>query len=415
VKKRRTSTLKATAFGLVLSAGIAAIIGSGGGGDVIPPFWSPAGIVVDDFDADGRVDVAVAASYIAGPPPHPGYIRVYRQGTDGSYGGPVDYRIGPDPWGLSAGDIDGDGWTDLIAATPLAVAPENNVINDSGEISILRQDGANPGTFLGSQRVFTGGAANDAAIGQLSGDALADIVVADGVAINGRALLLKQDPALPGSFLSPVSLLLGAGHGSDDLAIGDVDGDGRDDIVLAAYDIVAVFYQNASGGFDPVQQLSAGKRVSGVALADLDGDTRTDIVVANAGNAPDGSLGESTVTILLQLAAGNFTASNIAIADGARRVAIADLNDDTFPDVAVISIVFQSQQPSRVSVLLQSATTPGQFAVSGVYDGPFLGTFIATGDINNDTLNDIVVNDGPVVLLQRASAKGTFEPVQSLP
>ncbi len=413
--KRRTSTLKVTAFGLVLSAGIAAIIGSGGGGDVIPPFWSSAGIVVDDFDADGRADVAVAAAYIAGPPPHPGYIRIYRQGADGSYAGPVAYRIGPDPWGLSAGDINNDGWTDLVAATPATVPPEVGVINDSGEISILRQDGANAGTFLSVQRLSTGGSANDAAIAQLSDDTLADIVVADGVYLNGRALLFVQDPDAPGFFLLPASLLVGTGHGSEDLAVGDVNGDGRSDVVLAAHDLVAVFYQNAGGGFDPVQTLTAGKNANGVALADLDGDMRTDIVIANAGNAPDGGTGDATVTILLQLAAGSFTASNIAVADGALRVAIEDLNDDTFPDLAVISLVYQSQINSRISVLLQSAVTRGQFTVAGVYEGPFTGNFIAAGDINNDTLNDIVVNDGPVVLFQRASAKGTFDPAQSLP
>ena len=47
----------------------------GGGGDsgdvVIPPFWSRGGIVVADFNGDGRDDLAVAATYIAGPPPHP--------------------------------------------------------------------------------------------------------------------------------------------------------------------------------------------------------------------------------------------------------------------------------------------------------------------------------------------------------
>ena len=413
--KRRTSTLKVTAFGLVLSAGIAAIIGSGGGGDVIPPFWSSAGIVVDDFDADGRADVAVASAYIAGPPPHPGYIRIYRQGADGSYAGPVAYRIGPDPWGLSAGDINNDGRTDMVAATPATVPRQVGVINDSGEISILRQDGANAGTFLSVQRLSTGGSANDAAIAQLSDDTLADIVVADGVYLNGRALLFVQDPGAPGFFLSPASLLVGTGHGSADLAVGDVNGDGRSDVVLAVNDLVAVFYQNAGGGFDPVQTLPAGTNANGVALADLDGDMRTDIVIANAGNAPDGGTGGATVTILLQLAAGSFTASNIAVADGALRVAIEDLNDDTFPDLAVISLVYQSQINSRISVLLQSAVTRGQFAVAGVYEGPFTGNFIAAGDINNDTLNDIVVNDGPVVLFQRASAKGTFDPAQSLP
>lgn len=394
---------------------LAACGGGGGDADIIPPFWSEGGVVVADFDADGRVDVAVAAAYVAGPPPHPGYVRVYRQSTAGTFDAPVDYRVGPDPGGLSAGDLDGDGRLDLVAATSMTAAPRINTISDNGGISILRQNATQAGSFLSSQWLDTGGGPTDAAIAQLTSDGLADVVVADGVLLNGRALLLAQNAALPGTFLAPVALLAGSGNGSDDLAVGDINGDGRTDIVLAAYNVVAVFYQNASGGFDPVVSLSAGMRVEGVALADLDGDGRTDIVAANAGNAPAGGTGGASITVLRQTAPGNFTGTNIIVPDGARKVAIGDLNGDGFPDLAAVSLVFQSfDTPSRVSVLLQSSLNRGQFSVSGVYDGPFSGYFIAIGDINNDGLNDIVVNDGPTVLLQRATAVGTFDSAHSL-
>jgi len=397
-----------------------ALTACGGGGgeksaDVIPSFWSPGGVVVADFNTDGRVDVAVAAAFVDGPPPHPGYVRVYHQAATGTFDAPVDCAVGPDPWGLSPGDVDGDGRLDLVAATPTTVAPQINVIGDSGGISILRQDPALPGSFLSSQWLDTGGAATDAAIAQLTSDGLADVVVADGVLVNGRALLLAQSIALPGTFLAPVPLLAGTGNGSEDVAVGDVNGDGRPDIVLAAYNVVAIFYQNAGGGFDPVVFLAAGLRVEGVALADLDGDGRTDIVAANAGNAPDGGTGGASITVLRQMLPGNFTGTNIVVPDGARRVAIGDLNGDGFPDLAAISLVYQLPDiPSRVSVLLQTSLNRGQFALSGVYDGPFSGNFIAIGDINNDGLNDIVVNDGPSVLLQRATAKGMFDPARPL-
>jgi len=391
----------------------------GGGGsktpDVAPSFWSPSGVVVSDFDADGRVDVAVAAAFVNGPPPHPGYVRVYHQAANGTFDAPVDYAVGPDPWGLSAGDVDGDGRLDLVAATPATVAPQINVIGDSGGIALLRQDPARAGSFLSSRWLDTGGAATDAAIAQLTSDSLADVVVADGVLVNGRALLLAQSATLPGTFLAPVALLAGTGNGSEDLAVGDVNGDGRADIVLAAYNGVAIFYQNAGGGFDPVVSLAAGLRVEGVALADLDGDGRTDIVAANAGSAPAGGTGGASITVLRQTFPGNFTGTNIVVPDGARRVAIGDLNGDGFPDLAAISLVYQLLDiPSRVSVLLQSSLNRGQFALSGVYDGPFSGNFIAIGDINNDGLNDIVVNDGPTVLLQKATATGMFDAARPL-
>ena len=400
---------------LLVVLAIVTTIGSGGGDVEIAPFWTAGGIVVEDFDGDGRADIAVALSYVDAPPPHPGYVYVYRQTAYGTYAAPDTYPIGPDPWGLSSGDINNDGRLDLIAATPASAPLPAGATSDSGQVSILRQDAINAGSFLPFQAVATGGSATDAAFGLLNADTLPDVVVADGVLANGRALLLAQNPASPDSFLSPVSLLVGAGHGSEDVAVGDVNGDGLSDVVLAAGDLVAVFYQKAAGGFSPVQTLNAGKHVSGVALADLDGDTHVDIAVANAGNAPDGGTGESFVTILWQLTVGSFTAINIPVADGARRLAIADLNDDTLPDIAVVSIVYQSRLPSKVSVLLNQITLPGTFVVTGVYDGTVNANFIAVGDINNDSLNDIVLNDGPTVFFQQPAAVGTFTVGQSLP
>ncbi len=403
----------ACAAAVVVAASLAAC--GGGGDDAIPPFWSYAGIVAADLDGDGRVDVAVATRYIAGAPPHSGTVDVYLQTALGAFQAPAQYAVAPDPWGLSAGDFDGDGRLDLIAATPSTLPPEVNAVTDSGVVSILRQDAANPGRFLPAHQAATGGAAQAAAIAQLTSDAFADVVVADGVLVNGRALLLAQNPAQPGTLLAPEALPIGAGRGATDVAVGDLDNDGLPDVALAATDTVALLRRNAGGGFDPSVLLAVGLRPQGIAIADIDGDTRLDIVTANAGNAPAGGVGGASVTLLLQTTAGNFSRTDIPVADGARRVAVADLNDDGVPDLAVVSMVYQAiGEASRVTVLLQSSSTRGQFGAGTLYMGAPVASFIAAGDVNGDGLNDIILDDGPSVLLQRASGPGTFGQIQPL-
>lgn len=410
------SFIKRCHRGVLLTVMALSACGGGGGGDaVITPFWNRSGLVVADFNGDGRDDVAVAASYIAGPPPHPGYVEIYLQSAVGVFDAPVRYPIGPDPWGMSAGDANGDGRLDLVIATPNALPIQPDTISDSGGISLLLQAAAQPGRFLASQWLATGGMADDAAIAYLDDDAWADLVVADAVSVNARALLLRQNPVVPGTFLAPVSLPTGSGGGSDDVSVADINGDGRTDIALAAQDSIVVFYQKATGGFEPAVVFAAGINTQGVAVADVNGDGRADLVAANTGNAPSGGTGGASVSILLQSSPGIFVATQIPVADGARRVAIGDLNQDGIPDVAVVSMVYQDQySPSRVSVLLQSAVSRGQFTVAGVYTGPEPGSFIAIGDMNGDGRNDLVVETDPSVLMQSASAPGTFEAVRTL-
>lgn len=408
---RDAMTIRGRTRAILLPAALVLLLNGCGGSDddLIPPFILESGIVATDLDADGRMDVAVAVTYIAGPPPHPGYVDVYLQTQPGVFQPPVRYAISVDPWELAFGDIDADGRPDLVAATPTSVPPQPSQPGTTGAVSILRQDPAAPGRFLASQRLHTGGVADAAAVGEFTADAFPDIVVADAVIVNARGLLFAQDAAQPGTFLAPVTLPIGAG-GANDVAIADLDGDGRQDVAFAigAANVVALFHQNAGGGFGPAILLPAGLRPQGVEVSDIDGNGRMDVITANAGNAPDGGTGGAGVSLLLQTTPGSFSRSDIVVADGARGVAVSDLNTDGIPDLAVISMAYSSQALPRVTVLLQSAAVRGQFPAVGVYDAPFGANFIAAGDANADGLNDILVNDGPSAFLQQAGAPGTF-------
>lgn len=390
--------------------------GAGGdGGLPITSYWVQAGLVVADLNIDGLDDVMVASSYVAGAPPHPGYVEVYMQMAPGLFHDVQRFATAPDPWGLHAGDLNSDGWLDLVAATPASLPIQADLPNDSGGVSLLIQNPSTPGQFLPSRWLATGGAAQHAAISYLNNDGLADLAVADGVLVNARALVYTQSPIAPGSFASPVTLSTGGLRGTTAVVTHDLNGDGRNDIVLAATDSVVVFYQSPLGGYEPALVLSAGLAVSSVAVADLDGNQRPDIVVANAGLAGSGGTGGSSLSILLQTGPGVFSANTLAMPDGTRQVAVGDLNNDGLPDLAAISLVYQAQDlPSQISVVLQSGVVPGQFALHQRQEGPQSANFLALGHANGDALTDIFVNAGPAVLLQSSSTPGSFAPPQAL-
>ena len=366
------------------------------------PYYADAGVVVADFNGDGLPDVAVAQEFVNGTEPEPGSVAIYIQTAPGKFAAPVRYAIGPEPWAMAAGDLLGSGKTDLIVAIPTQGAPA------TGAISILRHDAARPGAFLAALTVGTGGGADAVAIGDVTGDSRADAVLADGSTVSARAVLFAQNPANPGTFLAPQSLGLGANRGSNDVAIHDMDGDGRSDIVLATSDGVAILYQNASGGFAAPVLLPAGINPQGIAVADVDGDGRPDIIVANAGYAPLGGVGGASVTILLQKVAGSFTASSVTVPDGAVSVVVADLNHDGVPDIAVLSSSYDAPAPSQISILVQSSTSRGSFTLSGSFKANAATDFFAAGDVNGDGYTDLVVNNPPSVMIQQTSAPGTF-------
>lgn len=145
--------------------------------------------------------------------------------TAGTFLAPVDFTTGADPVAVKIGDIDGDGHLDILTA---------NYSNGTGGLSILRQNPATPGTFLAAQTLDTGDYASAGlAVGDLDGDGHLDVVVANAglPGYPGSVAVFRQDPAHAGVFLEP-DFYRGY-YGPLSVAIADLKGDGKPALVVA--------------------------------------------------------------------------------------------------------------------------------------------------------------------------------------
>lgn len=376
--------------------------GCGGGSskDVIAPFDVQGGVVVADLNGDGLADVVVARSYIAGSPPHPGFVDIYWQTPGGGFMAALSCPVGSDPWNLAVGDINGDSLPDIAVANSTA-----------GTLSILLQDTAEPGRFLAAREVTAGGTPYAVAISDINDDGAADLVIA--LQNNGGgATVLYQDPDTALAFDLRADLVYNSGAIA--VAVADLNQDGLPDVVISGAQ-VAVFFQEPGGGtFAPPALLDTGIRPGAAAAADMNGNGINDLVVAHRGNATDGS--GATIAVLLQSpdTPGTFVpALVVPVAAGARQLAIGRLDADQSLDIAVVSLVYSAQQESMVTVLHNQL--PNGLVVSQEIAGAFSSDFIALGDLDNDDLTDLVINAGPLVLFQRRSEPGTFDMAIPLP
>jgi hypothetical protein len=282
--------------------------------------------------------------------------------------------------------------------------------NGSGQwVSIGLGNG--DGTFRSSQSYgYTwSGLVSGIASADLNNDGNLDIVQAGGGTGVGIAVLLGSSH---GVFGSPISTAVGCGQanrgGVTYVAVGDVTGDGKADVVAnmtnsgggCPNNEVAVLAGLGNGKFKaPVYYPTGTTQQSySVSLADLNGDGKLDIIVSNA----DGSL-----SVLLNKGKGIYgTATVISAASGtqAGNIVIGDFNKDGKLDIAVTNY-----SATAINVLLGNGD--GTFKAPISTPSPINPNALAAGDFNKDGQLDLALtswNDSGALTIFTGNGDGTF-------
>lgn len=346
---------------------------------------SPGIIAVGDVNGDGLNDV-VSANY------YDNNISVFIQLPDGKLATQTTYPVNQGPFGVGIGDLNRDGLNDVIVGCAAADV-----------IHVFTQ---NEGGTLTQSAVFrTERAPYGLAVGDVNGDGKNDIVIPNSGASSISIFTWVPDVKesydyLLGSFKKCESLTMqkqekeifahivyAAGAIPYWLAIGDINGDYREDIATVNYgnSTINVYFQQPDKSLLPMGALqTAGGGVFNVCLGDITGEGLNEIITSGGPPSIFGRKDNTSFGLI-----GTATTKEGRV--GAVRV--GDINNDGKGDLVATNA-------DTISIYLQDKTgklLPPTHHPTGKTPGG-----LAIADVNNDGVNDIItgnINDNSISVL----------------
>lgn len=248
-----------------------------------------------------------------------------------SFAATRNYRVGRTPTAVAIGDLNGDRKLDLA------------VVNTSGpSVSVLTNRG--DGSFRAARNFATGRQLDlpfGLAIGDLTGDGKPDLAVANSVTKGGRGVILFVNKG-SGTFRAERRFVTAVQP--EAVAIGELNGDKKPDLVAVSHDdqAVSVLLNKGGGRFAAKVNYRTGAGPRFVAIGDVTGDHKPDLVTPNEN--------VRTVSLLVNKGDGTFESKrDFRTGRVPSAVAIGDLNADRKPDLAAVN-----NWSGTISVLINS-------------------------------------------------------------
>jgi len=258
------------------------LLGDGKGGLVLAPN-SPIvmkegkhphthGLALGDMNGDNKLDIVTVNNS------DNDVSIAFGDGRGSFTRAPTTFAVGPSPYPLALGDVNDDHQLDIIATATATGPARAQQLPFSRALTLLLADGRSG--FRPSQLPLRTGQPWFVAIGDINGDRKPDLVAThhDQSALtvmlgDGRGVFSEASE-------SPFEL----GHSAWQIVLADVNHDGKPDVIAAAGDGVRVMLGDGQGGFRPAPSspFVVGRGTWQLAVSDVNGDGKSDVVTANS-------------------------------------------------------------------------------------------------------------------------------------
>jgi len=305
--------------------------------------------------------------------------------TGGSFATKIDSAVATSPVHISTSDLNIDGKSDIIVSSR---------ISGSDMVTIYKNSGS-PGTISFDPRTTLADNAGPihTISGDLDGDGKLDLITGNTADIFGLSIFRNTSTGTAITFDNQI-LLTGFALGGFRPAIGDLNGDGKPDLAIASEytQVVYVLRNTSTAGtisFAPFLTFPAGTFPQDVAIADMDLDGKPDIVVGAGSNPIDGNDGRlivlrntSTASAISFSSVVNLTTGNLT-----RKLIVGDIDGDGKSDVALVN------ETPRTMSIFRNTSIPGTISFANKIEiitggGPYS---IAFADVDGNSKLDILV------------------------